>query len=71
MTSPSEGARKRKPKYEVGQRVWCCICGIPVTITAVSKSGNRVKLSCLMNGKFTDCNPATELRPLTKREAGR
>jgi hypothetical protein len=62
---------RNKPKYNVGQRMWCCICGTPITILRVSSNGKRVVTSCSMNGKFSDIDAETELRFLTKREAAK
>ena len=58
---------KRKAKFRVGDRVWCCICGIPVTVLAIQRPyTGRARLSCQTKGFPVDLD--TEVRPLTRRE---
>jgi len=58
-------AAKRKPKFKVGQRVWCKLCRKATRIVAVDENGS-FETSCYKNARVT----RDALRPLTKRERG-
>jgi hypothetical protein len=58
-----------KPKFRVGRRYWCTICGHPVKLIEYSPSEKKYKATCCPT-KF-NLDAETELRPLTARERGK